>query len=227
MKITIIVPALDEGKRLEERLRDLRASAPARDVEIIVADGGSQDGTLAAAQSWADQTLALKRAGRAYQMHQGALSASGEILLFLHADTRLPEGWLEMLRNAWGSRPMPGATAFQLGFDHPAPFYRFIERTAAWRNRMTGVPLGDQGIAVSREAYFASGGFPDVPLMEEYCLLRKLRRAGPIRILPGRVRTSVRRYERNGRISHNLRNVLITALFHLGVQPATLARMYR
>ncbi|MBI5624349.1 MAG: TIGR04283 family arsenosugar biosynthesis glycosyltransferase [Elusimicrobia bacterium] len=227
MKLSVIMPTLDEEEALAAALAHVRAGARPRLVELVVADGGSKDGTLAAARASADLALALERPGRAYQMHCGALAATGDILLFLHADTRLPEGWLDMLLAAWRSRPRPGSTAFQLGFDHPAAFYRVIERIAAWRSRLTGVPFGDQGIAVAREAYLASGGFPDVPIMEEYYLLRKLRRIGPIRILPGRVRTSVRRYERGGRVRRSLRNVLITGLFHLGMRPRALARLYR
>lgn len=227
MRVTVIIPVLNEEVALPEVMAYVRHTAASESVEIVVADGGSSDRTVQTARRLADRTLELSRAGRAYQMHQGALHAGGDILLFLHADTKLPEDWPAALERAWTSEPKPAATAFNLGFDSGEGFYRMITRTATWRTRLTGVPLGDQAIAVERETYLAAGGFPDVPLMEEYYLIRKLRKFGGVRVLPESVVTSTRRYERNGRILNNLRNTLITILFYAKVPPSTLARMYR
>lgn len=160
-------------------------------------------------------------------MHAGAQAASGDLLIFLHADTRLPDDWYEQLEGAWSSPRKPAATAFRLGFDDNRPFYRFLARAANARTRLTGVPQGDQAIAIERKVYFHAGGFPDVPLMEEYLLIDRLARLGRVELLAGAVATSVRRYEKTGPFFNALRNGAIVSLFYLGVPPRTLARLYR
>jgi hypothetical protein len=160
-------------------------------------------------------------------MHQGALAASGDILVFLHADSLLPENWKECIIGAWKSRRKPAATAFRLGFDRDGLLYSLIALLGHWRSLLTGVPLGDQALAVRREDYLSVGGFPDVSLMEEYYLLSKLKTLGPVRILPQRVKTSCRRYEQNGALFNSLRNLLLTCLFYLGVPPRLIAKAYR
>lgn len=227
MKISIIIPTLNEEDNLPELLAYLRHTAKPETLELIVADGGSKDRTLAIARRSADIVVECRTPGRAIQMHRGALAASGDPLLFLHADTRLPENWADALLKAWDQHPRPVATAFHLRFDGKGAVYRLLEAAANWRTGRTGVPQGDQAIAVSREAYFSVGGFPPVPLMEEYYLFRKLRRAGPIEILPQAVATSARRYEKNGPLRNALRNTGLLALHYMGVRPGTLARMYR
>jgi rSAM/selenodomain-associated transferase 2 len=223
VRISAVLPVLNEASLIAQVLAHLRASAPPDGLEIIVADGGSADGTAEAA-SGADTVIVTER-GRARQMHAGAVAATGDILLFLHADTRLPEGWHGLLARVFAG----GATwtAFPLFFDHGSRAYRWIERVTRLRFRLTGVPHGDQAMAVRREAYFAVGGFPDVPLMEEYYLARKLKRLGPARLLPAPVLTSARRYEKNGPLLNAVRNSFLVALFHAGVPPAALARLYR
>ncbi|MDE2143878.1 MAG: glycosyltransferase, partial [Elusimicrobia bacterium] len=126
MKVSIVIPTLNEVERLEQAIARLRLTAGHGAIEIIVADGGSADGTQAAARRLADKLAETNRPGRAVQMHQGALAASGELLLFLHADTRLPGRWLGALLDAWARKPRPGATAFRLGFDSTKPVYRLI-----------------------------------------------------------------------------------------------------
>ncbi|HVA66842.1 MAG TPA: TIGR04283 family arsenosugar biosynthesis glycosyltransferase [Elusimicrobiota bacterium] len=227
MKFSIVIPTLNESAGIVAALERLRESSAADPMEIIVSDGGSGDGTAEAAQALADKVLTRRGPGRARQMHEGALSASGDILLFLHADTRLPESWRQTLEKAWNARSHPSATAFSLCFDKDERFYRFIAKMAAWRSRLTGVPLGDQAIAVWREDYFQVGGFPPVALMEEYYLIDKLRRLGPVRVLSECAVTSARRYEKNGRVFQALSNFFITALFYLGVPPRVLVDIYR
>ena len=227
MKISIIIPTLNEGETIAAALKRLGERSSAESLEIIVSDGGSVDGTTEAAQNLADRVLLGRGPGRARQMHEGALAAAGELLLFLHADTRLPENWRQALEKAWCDHLRPVATAFSLSFDNDAWFYRLIARMASWRSRVTGVPLGDQAIAVLREDYFRVGGFPAVPLMEEYFLIAKLRRLGPVQVLSEAATTSSRRYEKNGRVFQALRNVCITVLFYLGVPPRALASIYR
>lgn len=223
MKISVIIPTLNEKETLLGTLSILRDSRP---LEIVVVDGGSVDGTVEAAGRLADRVIQGRR-GRGLQMHLGAQAASGDLFLFLHADTTLPKGWRTLLEGAWSSSKKPAATAFRLGFDHPAMFYRLVERMAQWRSAWTGVPHGDQAIAIDRETYFKAGGFEDVPLMEEYHFFRELKRFGRAQILPSAVATSARRYEHNGRLRNVLRNQLIFSLYFLGVSPTALAKLYR
>lgn len=227
VKISIIIPTLDEEELLEPALTRLRLTSWRGDVEVLVCDAGSADKTRALAERLADRVIDSPRRGRAAQMHQGALSASGDLLLFLHADTRLPNNWLEALMKAWASKPRPGATAFRLDFDSAKPVYRLIAALGDWRCRKTQVPHGDQALACLREDYLRVGGFPAVPLMEEYYLLPKLARLGPIVIMEEAVKTSVRRYARNGPLLNGLRNAAIIALFKAGVPARRLARLYR
>jgi|CXWL01.1.fsa_nt_gi rSAM/selenodomain-associated transferase 2 len=225
MKVSIIIPVLNERRRLEETIARLRLTAGKGDIEIVVADGESTDETALIAGRVADKVVESSR-GRAVQMHAGALAATGDILLFLHADTRLPGTWLEALLDTWTMKPYPGATAYRLAFDSPEPIYRLIAKLGDWRSRKTGVPHGDQAIACRREDYFRVGGFPPVPIMEEYFLLPKLAHLGPVVIMEEAVATSTRRYERNGPLFNALRNATIIALFKVGVSPEKLRRLY-
>ncbi len=226
MKLSVIVPVLNEEASLRPTLSALRERAEGRAFELLVVDGGSTDDTVARAKHWTGTVLSTER-GRALQMHRGALAAGGDVLLFLHADTRLPEGWARLLERVWDSGDPPAAAAFRLGFDAKGWRYRIIEKASLLRMRMTGVPLGDQAISVRRDVYFSVGGFPYVPLMEEYYLLRKLKKRGRVELIDESVLTSARRHERNGPLRNGLRNNLITALFLCGVSPQRLARMYR
>ena len=226
MKISIVIPTLNEDARLERTVARLHLGATKGDLEVVIADGGSVDGTQVAARRLADKLIVTERAGRAVQMHRGALAASGELLLFLHADTLLPEGWITTLINAWAKTPRPGATAFRLGFDRQEPVYRLIAALGDLRSRWTGVPQGDQALVCRREDYLRVGGFPPVPIMEEYFLLPELAALGPIITLNEAVETSTRRYERNGPLFNALRNAAIIGLFHLGVPPEKLKRLY-
>lgn len=226
MKVSIIIPVMNERRRLEDAVARLRLTAGRGDVEIIVADGESADGTTDIARRVADKLVEAPR-GRASQMHAGALAATGELLLFLHADTRLPGNWLGALLDAWARKPRPGATAYRLSFDSPEPVYRLIAALGDWRSRKTGVPHGDQAVSCRRKDYLRVGGFPPVPLMEEYFLLPKLARLGPVVIMEEAISTSTRRYERNGPLFNALRNVAIITLFKAGVSPEKLKGMYR
>lgn len=227
MKISIILPVLNDESSLRNTLQYLRRTSDPDSTEIIVADGRSRDRSLAVANEFADRVVRTMKPGRARQMHQGAVAASGELLLFLHADTRLPSGWRQALETAWSHPQKPAATAFTLRFENPSGAYRLIEAAASLRTKFTGVPHGDQAIAVSRQTYFETGGFPPVPLMEEYALMKRLKGRGPVRILPECVLTSPRRYEKNGRLFNSIKNGIIIILYYLGVPLHTLKRMYK
>lgn len=223
-RISVIIPVHNEKNRLPSLLQQLRNDS----VEIIVVDGQSTDGTPEAARPWADQVLQCPKAGRAVQMDLGARQASGDILLFLHADTTLPPHWKNLLLAAWKREPKPAATAFGLEFDDPRRAFRMISTLARWRTKyLTGVPHGDQALAVDRRVYLHVGGFPDVPLMEEYYLIRRLKGWGPVRILNEKVKTSARRYDRGGILFTGLRNSALILLFHWGFKPDRLAKYYK
>lgn len=223
--ISVVLPVLNEEAALPGALAALKEAAP--DAELVVVDGGSSDGTQAAARTAAHVLVKSPRAGRGFQMDLGLRAASGRLVLFAHADTRLPAGWPETLADAFCAMPTPAWAAFRLAFDDPRPAFRLLERGAALRQSLTGVPHGDQGIAVLREAALAAGGVPHVPLMEEYELARRLRSQGSCVALPGEALTSVRRYERLGPLKTGARNTALVALWHLGVPPERLARLYR
>lgn len=227
MRLSVIIPARNEETVIGQALSRLRQTSSRRNTEIIVSDGASTDRTVRIAEEYADKVLKLSHGGRACQMQQGALAASGDVLLFLHADTRLPRGWERDIREAWSAPERTAATAFRLGFDSPDLFYTSIAFLANLRTRLTGVPHGDQAIAVRRDLFLKAGGFPPAPLMEEYLLLRKLKGTGRVKILEGSVATSVRRYEENGRIFNTLRNTAVVALYYLGLPPRALARLYQ
>lgn len=160
-------------------------------------------------------------------MHWGAQHATGDILVFLHADTVLPPNWVTLVERTFLHSPAPpAAAAFSLAFDSSRPLYRTLSALANLRSRMTRLPHGDQVLIVSRRVYEFAGGFPDVPLMEEYLFIPRLRRFGPIEQFPERVVTSSRRYTRGGAIRTVLKKTALIALFYAGVPPKRLARWY-
>ncbi len=222
MRVSVVIPVLDDAAALAGTLRRVRATAGGP-LEVIVVDGGSTDSSAAVAAELSDKVLSSPK-GRSLQLHAGALAAAGDILLFLHADTELPADWRPALEAAWSRSPRPAATAFRLGFDRDTVWFRFIARMADWRASWTGVPHGDQALAMARGVYLAAGGFPPVPIMEEYALLRKL--DGPVFLLEPSVRTSARRYEAVGPVRGTLRNVCLIALYYAGVPPRVLAKFY-
>ena len=222
--ISVVVPVLDEAGTIE---RSLLALQPLRGstVEVIVADGGSRDDTRDIVRPLCDRLLDAPR-GRARQMNAGAATAAGQVLLFLHADTRLPSGWVPMVRDALGNRGHAWGR-FDVRLDGTHPMLRVVERTMNLRSRLSGIATGDQAIFVSRTAFGEVGGFPDLPLMEDIALSRVLRARSSPACLHAPVVTSSRRWERNG-IARTI--VLMWRLrlqYALGADPARLARLYR
>lgn len=235
-KISVIIPVKNEEAVLGACIERLKEPSPERqagtppsiETEVIVVDGQSSDRTVEIARALADAVYVSPRPGRAAQMHLGAEKSAGDALLFLHADTALPPGWREILRrDFWEDENLPAAAAFSLSFDSHRWPYRAIELLASVRNAATGVPQGDQGLAVRRGAYFQAGGYPPVPLMEEYHFLPRLRALGGVKILREKIVTSARRYEARGPFRNALRNGLIVLLHYLRVRPERLAELYR
>ena len=160
-RISVVIPALNEASAIEACIVSVRRTD--RPVEIIVADGGSTDGTADLARK-AGALVIEGRRGRADQQNAGARAASGEPLLFLHADTRLPEGWAQALRVAL-ARPGVAGGAFRLGIDARGSGLRFIEAMANLRSVVLQMPFGDQAIFLRRSRFFELGGFPEMPIM--------------------------------------------------------------
>lgn len=219
--ISIVIPALDEEKYIGATLACL-AGVPG--VEIIVADGGSRDATLRIAASFGVRIVSSSP-GRARQMNAGADAAIGDIFLFLHADTVLPPGFATHVRHAMSGGGCIGA--FQLAIDAPGAAFRIIEKAATWRSRLLGLPYGDQALFLPARLFERTGGFPEIPILEEVVLLKALQGKAPLRIVSAPATTSGRRWHRRGIVKTTLLNQMIVLGYFLGVSPHRLAVWYR
>lgn len=232
MKLSIIIPALNEAGAIEAALRSLlalRGSGVEVMVEVIVSDGGSEDATVALARPLATRVIDAPR-GRARQMNAGAAVAAGDVLLFLHADTILPESALGAILGAMPAAGPPPPTVwgrFDVVIAGRAPMLRVIARMMNLRSRLTGIATGDQALFMSRAAFDAAGGFPDQPLMEDIEMSRRLkRRAAPV-CLRERVTTSGRRWESRGVWCTVLLMWCLRLAYFFGAAPERLAAKYR
>jgi len=223
MRLSIVMPVLDEAAGIRaslERLQGLRLQG----AEVIVADGGSRDGTAALAQALADKVVHAPR-GRALQMNAGAAQASGEILLFLHADTRLPEDGLAQLRAVISNGPACWGR-FDVRIEGAHPMLPVVSRAMNLRSRLTSVCTGDQCIFVSRQLFVRVGGYPPIALMEDIALSKRLRRLSPMAALPGPAVTSGRRWEKNGVWRTIMLMWWLRLRYFLGDSPRRLGRVY-
>lgn len=218
MKISIVIPVLNEARQLPNTL-----SIQATDIEIIVVDGGSQDETVAIAQSFEVKVI-HSDPGRAVQMNAGAAIATGEILLFLHADTRLPNGFDRMVRETLSGAI---AGAFQLKIDATLRGIRLIEWGINWRSRDLQLPYGDQAIFLKSETFQKIGGFPTLPIMEDFEFVRTLRQLGKIAIVPIPAVTSGRRWQKFGILRTTIVNQIVIFAYFLGVSPHRIRSWYR
>ena len=223
MTLSVVVPALDEAANLAQLLPDLARTCPG--AEVIVVDGGSRDGTAAAVAGRPGARLLAGARGRARQMNAGAREAGGDVLLFLHADTRLPQGAASAIAEALAAPAVVGGR-FDVRFDSP----RRILRVVAWfmnaRSRATSICTGDQAIFVRRADFEAVGGYPDIPLMEDIELCRRLKARGRLAALRARVTTSARKWEREGPLRTIGLMWALRLLQFCGVAPARLHRWY-
>ena len=222
-KISIIIPVLNEANVI---IAVLGRILNTQNVEVIVVDGGSQDDTVAIAQALGVKVLSGPAVGRASQMNAGAAVATGEILLFLHADTHLPTNFDTLVCQALCSAQSI-AGAFELRIDAKMWGLRLVEKVVNWRSRFLSMPYGDQAIFLKSAVFHEIGGFPNLPIMEDFELMRCLRSKGHIAIVPASVLTSGRRWEKLGVVKTTLINQLIIVGYFLGVAPTQLIRWYR
>jgi rSAM/selenodomain-associated transferase 2 len=220
--ISIIIPVLNEAAGIVRSLERLQAFRR-QGAELIVADGGSTDDTLHRAGTLADCLIAAAR-GRGSQMNAGAMRARGEVLLFLHADTSLPAGALESIAAARAAGAVWGR--FDVNIEGAVRGLGMVAGMMNWRSRLSGIATGDQGIFVTRAAFWQLGGFPEIALMEDIVLSRALRAIAPPACLAERVTTSGRRWEQNGLLPTILKMWWLRWRFHCGASPADLARDY-
>jgi rSAM/selenodomain-associated transferase 2 len=223
MKLSIVVPALDEAAAIEAALGALRPLRAAG-CEVIVVDGGSRDATARLAAPLADRVVAAPR-GRASQMNAGARAATGDALLFLHADTQLPPDALGEVARALEGGPRAWGR-FDVAIAGADPMLAVVALLMNARSRLTGIATGDQAIFARREAFEAAGGFPEIPLMEDVALSRALRRAAAPACLRSRVVTSGRRWERQGTLRTIFLMWRLRLAYALGADPRRLARRY-
>ena len=217
--LSVVIPALNGGDDLGACLASLAGAD-----EIVVVDGGSSDDSVTIAEATGATVIAAPR-GRGAQMHAGAAAARGDWLLFLHADTRLGDGWHAAVAAHIAAAP-GWAAYFALRLDDAAWQARIIERGVAARSRLLGLPYGDQGLLVSRRLYDEVGGFRPLALMEDVDLARRIGRRR-LRPLAATALTSAERWRRDGWLQRSTRNLSCLALYGAGVSPARLARLYR
>ena len=221
MKFSIIIPVLNEEKIIPSCLARLQHLRPA--CEIIIADGGSVDNTAALASSYADQVVSSEQ-GRALQMNAGASRATGDVLLFLHVDTVLPENALQLIEQQISSSRPWGRFNIRLSGSHF--MFRIIAQMMNWRSALTGIATGDQVIFVTKEAFKAAGQFPEISLMEDIALSKLLNVISPPICLKAKVTSSSRRWEHNGIFQTIVLMWVIRLLYFLGADPDVLAELY-
>ena len=224
MRISVIIPTLDEALGLAQTLRvvsGLQCSAP---IELIVADGGSRDGTVALARQLGAHVV-IGAQGRAQQLNRGAAAASGDVLLFLHADTELPANGLTRVEAAVSSGALWGR--FDVRIQGRARMLRIVAFMMNWRSRVTGIATGDQAMFMTRGAFDAVGGYPDQALMEDIAMSRRLKRRGAPVCLRGPATTSGRRWETRGIWRTILLMWRLRWAYWRGTSPDQLAQRYR
>ncbi len=222
MKVSVIVPTLNEEDFIERALRQFEPTSSG--VEVIVSDGGSTDRTVAIARGLGAGVI-VTAPGRGAQMDRAATAATGDVLLFLHADTELPKGWFTAIEKALGRRGVV-AGAFRLSIGSYGPWFRVVEFVARQRARYLALIFGDQAIFVKKDVFTSIGGYRGLPLMEDVDCVKRLRRVGTVVLLEKSVITSPRRWVCGGRLKNTLKNWFFLLLYRVGFSPARLYEWY-
>jgi rSAM/selenodomain-associated transferase 2 len=225
-KISFILPVLNEAVNINATLDHLKALEGSDQCEYIVVDG-TPDGSTIKAVAGRDALRMTSPRGRARQMNAGAAAAKGEILIFLHADTRLPQNALDLIGRTMNRQDLIGG-AFDLCIGSQRRMLKIIAQMASLRSRLTRIPYGDQAIFIRRDYFDRVGRYPEIPLMEDVELMRRIKKAGGrIGFIPEPVITSARRWEEEGILYGTLRNWLLVSAYLLGASPEKLVKYYR
>lgn len=219
-RISVIIPALNEQDMLCATLDRLKQE----NVEVILSDGGSTDQTMTIARNMGLHIISSPP-GRALQLNNGANAAKGDIFLFLHADSLLPSGFEELIPKTLEARDVV-AGAFRLAIDSSRSIYRIIEAGVYFRSTVMQMPYGDQALFMKADVFRMAGGFPHLQIMEDFSLVRTLRKQGRIHTLQEKVTTSARRWRSQGAIATTIKNQCMIAGFLLGIPTRRLARFY-
>ena len=221
--ISVVIPTYNEEGVVGKCIRALREERT--NCEIIVADGGSSDGTAEEVMSFQDILMVQSRKGRGPQLNAGAAAARGEILLFLHADTILEKGWSSDILSACGQDGVVGG-AFTLKIDCRGGRYRLTEHWVRLRCRLFSVPYGDQGIFLKSDVFRKLGGYEEIPIMEDVEIIGRMKSLGRIVILKRNAYVSARKWTKEGWFRTSVRNQFIMLMYRFGVTPHYLARIY-
>ncbi|HJO04928.1 MAG TPA: TIGR04283 family arsenosugar biosynthesis glycosyltransferase [Acidobacteriota bacterium] len=223
MRLSVIVPVWNEESTLPALLGELRKQCDGVDCELVFVDGGSTDGTEQLLRD-SGATWVVSDRGRGVQMNAGAAATGAEVLLFLHADTRLPPGWKLVVAEAIAGGHIGGF--FRVRLDSPRLILRVVGHLITLRSRATGISTGDQGLFVTRQIFESAGGYAHLPLFEDVELTRRLRRFGRLAAVDSTVVTSARRWDQLGPWRTIVRMWGLRALYALGMRPERLARYY-
>jgi rSAM/selenodomain-associated transferase 2 len=222
--VSIIIPVLNESEIIGRTIENICSTSSIPDTEIIVVDGSPDGETINAIEDKRVIKL-ISEKGRGRQMNKGAALAKGDVLLFLHADTWLPDNAFDSIDSTIEKGCKAGA--FELGIASERHVFRLIEKAVWFRSRFFKIPYGDQAIFARKDYFHKIGGFKEMPIMEDLEFVRRVKKLGDnIHIIPHRVKTSPRKWEKDGVIYCTLRNWLLSSLFIAGVSPEKLVRFY-
>lgn len=226
--ISIIVPVLHEGEQILTLLTSLANNSAGINYEVIVVDGDPYGSTVRLVPETSQLITQIAAPGRGSQMNAGAKVAASEILMFLHADTQLPQAALSQVWQLLQHHPEYAGGAFNLGIRSSRWLLQLVAKGASWRSRLTRMPYGDQAIFLRRSVFTAVGGYPEEPLMEDVALMRRVKQhQQQIYIFSDRVLVSPRRWEYEGVLYCTLRNWTLLSLYYLGVSPQWLVKWYQ
>lgn len=223
MKFSVIVAARNEGPQIASSLKRLRQISHTSPMEVLVADGGSDDGTADAAREWADQVIALDAPNRGAQWRAGAEKASGDLLVFLRADAQLPTDWQSALEHFWIATPTAKVAAAAFSVDYGSGWA--LSALSAWSNGRirAGVMNADHGMCTTPDIYHAVGGIPAYPELEDYEFGRRLSARGRLALLPQVIHAAARRLRAQGPARYALNRLWLEARYRMGAKPEELA----
>jgi rSAM/selenodomain-associated transferase 2 len=222
-KISVIIPVINEEKNLIKLFSNL-AQKP--EIEFIFVDGGSKDNTINLIKKAGFKVILSPILRRSYQMNLGAKKAQGKILLFLHGDTILPDDYDKVIINTVQKNNFITG-AFKLKIDNQKPIFRLIETLVNWRSQYLSFPYGDQGIFIKKQVFESIKGYQDLAIMEDFELIKRIKKLGKIYIANASVITSARRWKKVGIVKTTLINQLIILGYYLKINPEKLALFYR